>query len=77
MDILALISFSRPNIGESLLVEINPRLTTSYIGYRKLTNENLMEHILFPERFPKPILWKDQTVQFSLQEKSVNKEGQQ
>lgn len=41
-----------------LIVEINPRLTTSYVGYRQLTADNLAERIVkgnagFPE-----IQWK-------------------
>lgn len=52
-----------------LIVEINPRLTTSYVGYRALTDDNLMKHILFPkpiipEQQPIPIRWKGQSVQF-------------
>lgn len=31
-----------------IVVEINPRLTTSYLGYRQLTAENLASRILFP-----------------------------
>lgn len=34
--------------GEPLLVEINPRLTTSYVGYRALTHDNLAERVLRP-----------------------------
>jgi predicted ATP-grasp superfamily ATP-dependent carboligase len=36
---------------DPVLVEINPRLTTSYLGYRKLMDDNLAERILFPQRF--------------------------
>lgn len=32
-----------------VVVEINPRLTTSYLGYRLLTTENLARRILSPE----------------------------
>ncbi|MBX3438046.1 MAG: ATP-grasp domain-containing protein, partial [Planctomycetaceae bacterium] len=31
-----------------LIVEINPRLTTSYLGYRKLAAENLAARMLTP-----------------------------
>jgi predicted ATP-grasp superfamily ATP-dependent carboligase len=48
-----------------LLVEINPRLTTSYLGYRALTDENLAERILFPERRWRPITWKGGGVEFA------------
>ncbi len=29
--------------GEVVVVEVNPRLTTSYVGYRKMTDFNLAE----------------------------------
>jgi predicted ATP-grasp superfamily ATP-dependent carboligase len=41
-----------------VIVEVNPRLTTSYLGYRRLTDENLAERLLFPERFPHAITWR-------------------
>ncbi len=52
-----------------LIVEINPRLTTSYVGYRALTDDNLMKRILLPqpiipEQQSNLICWKGQTVQF-------------
>lgn len=47
-----------------LIVEVNPRLTTSYLGYRLLARDNLAERLLFPERFPHPIAWKAGTVTF-------------
>ena len=37
--------------SEPVVVEINPRLTTSYLGYRELMTENVAERILFPSRF--------------------------
>ena len=46
------------------IVEINPRLTTSYIGYRQLCEDNLMERLLFPERFSEPLQWCDGMVSF-------------
>jgi len=49
---------------EVVIVEINPRLTTSYLGYRVLSEENLSERILFPERFTQTIRWKSCEVQF-------------
>ena len=33
------------------IVEINPRLTTAYLGYRQIITDNMAERILFPERF--------------------------
>ena len=47
-----------------LICEINPRLTTSYLGYRRLAYENLAERMLFPERDSTPIAWKDGRVRF-------------
>src|SRR5690606_12036712 len=49
---------------QPLLVEINPRLCTSYLGYRRLTDDNLAAVMLpwWPQR---PMTWKDQTVQFA------------
>ncbi len=52
-------------VDHPLLVEVNPRLTTSYIGYRSLTVENLAERILYPQRDFPPIDWKKQAVSFS------------
>ena len=46
------------------IVEINPRLTTSYLGYRRLTDDHLAERLLFPEcEFPS-IVWKPNHVVF-------------
>lgn len=47
-----------------VVVEINPRLTTSYLGYRALTDENLAERMLFPKRFNGPVKWKQGAVEF-------------
>lgn len=53
-----------------LIVEINPRLTTSYIGYRRCCSANLMERLLFPERFPLSLRWDSATVSFTPQDVS-------
>jgi predicted ATP-grasp superfamily ATP-dependent carboligase len=37
--------------NQPVIVEINPRLTTGYLGYRELMDENLAERMLFPQRF--------------------------
>lgn len=50
---------------QMVIVEINPRLTTSYLGYRVLTEENLMERLLFPERFPLRVRWADRATRFT------------
>jgi tyramine---L-glutamate ligase len=47
-----------------VIVELNPRLTTSYIGYRQLCADNLMERLLFPDRLQEPLRWKPGTVSF-------------
>jgi hypothetical protein len=47
-----------------LLVELNPRLTTSYIGYRQLCADNLMERLLYPDRFAQTLQWRDGSVSF-------------
>ena len=50
--------------AQPMLLEINPRLTTAYAGYRQLAPENLAERILFPARFPDPIGWNTDRIQF-------------
>ena len=49
-----------------LIVEINPRLTTSYVGYRQLCRDNIAERLLpgagRPQ--PEPLRWKRETVSF-------------
>lgn len=47
-----------------VVVEINPRLTTSYLGYRALADENLAKRMLFPDRFHHPISWRVGRVTF-------------
>lgn len=49
---------------ELLIVELNPRLTTSYIGYRQLCADNLMERLFFPDRVHHPLRWRDGSVTF-------------
>ena len=55
------------NEGKVHVVEINPRLTTSYVGLRALSLTNLMDLILAPERgAPMPsVQWKPGVVEFS------------
>ncbi|MFH5803487.1 ATP-grasp domain-containing protein [Alienimonas sp. DA493] len=43
---------------DPVLIEVNPRLTTSYLGYRALTPDNLAERLLFPERSFPPLRWR-------------------
>ena len=51
--------------AEPLIVEINPRLTTSYLGYRELASENLAMRILAPDRRNGPIRWESSEVRFT------------
>ncbi|NNJ27842.1 hypothetical protein LzC2_39520 [Planctomycetes bacterium LzC2] len=50
---------------DPVLIEVNPRLTTSYLGYRALTPDNLAERILFPERSFPPLRWNPGTSTFT------------
>jgi predicted ATP-grasp superfamily ATP-dependent carboligase len=47
-----------------IVVEINPRLTTSYLGYRALAAENIAEWLLLPARFRRPVQWRSGSVEF-------------
>ena len=50
--------------GSAIVVEINPRLTTSYLGYRELAEANLAERLLSAERARPPISWRAGVVLF-------------
>ncbi len=54
-----------PPDGSPVVVEINPRLTTSYLGYRRLTPANLAERLLDPERGRPAVTWLPGRVEFS------------
>ena len=47
-----------------MIVEFNPRLTTSYVGYREIIDQNLAERILFPERFDTAIETNGRRIEF-------------
>lgn len=47
------------------IIEVNPRLCTSCIGYRQLTSENLTQRMLFPEASAAPVRWHTKTVHFA------------
>jgi predicted ATP-grasp superfamily ATP-dependent carboligase len=47
-----------------VVVEINPRLTTSYLGYRALAENNLAEWMLIQGRFESGIHWRNGQVEF-------------
>ena len=46
------------------VVEINPRLTTSYVGYRQLTNDNLARRVLLPGDSGGAIGWLPKIVEY-------------
>jgi predicted ATP-grasp superfamily ATP-dependent carboligase len=47
-----------------VVVEINPRLTTSYLGYRALSENNLAEWMLMPSRFARGVAWREGVIAF-------------
>ncbi len=47
---------------EPVLIEINPRLTTSYLGYRTLTDDNIPARLL--DANVPPLWWKSEPVTF-------------
>ena len=51
--------------SDAVLVEVNPRLTTSYLGYRALTADNLSRRILQPQATHRDIVWAHDQVQFA------------
>jgi predicted ATP-grasp superfamily ATP-dependent carboligase len=50
--------------GVPIAVEINPRLTSSYLGYRRLATENLAERIVAPKAIRPPAHWRQGWVEF-------------
>lgn len=53
-----------PDDGPPVVVEINPRLTSSYHGYRKIAATNLAPRILESGVARTPVAWRDATVTF-------------
>jgi predicted ATP-grasp superfamily ATP-dependent carboligase len=51
--------------ADPLFVELNPRLTTSYIGYRALTDDNLLRRFFDSDAALQPVRWRDDVVVFS------------
>ncbi len=49
---------------EPVLIEINPRLTTSYLGYRLLTDDNIAARLIDPST--PPLRWKSEAVTFTV-----------
>jgi len=52
------------NSSRVVVVEANPRLTTAYLGYRALAQENLAARILDPGDCADPIVWRPGEVVF-------------
>jgi predicted ATP-grasp superfamily ATP-dependent carboligase len=52
------------NPRQPVIVEINPRLTTSYLGYRALAENNLAEWMLMQGRFERGVRWRNGVVEF-------------
>jgi len=50
--------------GPPTVVEVNPRPTTSYLGYQRLAAENLAGRVLDPETSRPPIRWRNGRVEF-------------
>lgn len=55
-----------PTDGRPLVVEINPRLTTSFLGYRALAAESLLVRLIEPR--DAPIRWRSGEVSFDVPE---------
>ena len=49
---------------EPMLIEINPRLTSSYLGYRQLTDDNIPARLLATNS--EPLRWKSAPVTFTV-----------
>lgn len=49
---------------EPVLIEINPRLTSSYLGYRRLTNNNIPSRLL--DANAPALRWKSEPVTFTV-----------
>lgn len=50
------IDFIRKSSGKLYLIEINPRLTTSYIGIRRITKANPMLLLIHPDTDPEDVI---------------------
>lgn len=59
------VSSSRLQGPCATIIEVNPRLCTSYAGYRKFTSVNLAARMLCLRTEPAVIRWKRQAVRFS------------
>jgi len=52
--------------ADPVIVELNPRLTSSYLGYRNICKQNLAERIIFPETQPGSCTWKNIETDFTV-----------
>ncbi len=53
------------NSGVPLLVDINPRLTTSYLGYRELCSQNIAELLINRDSFAPSVTWNEGAIEFT------------
>jgi predicted ATP-grasp superfamily ATP-dependent carboligase len=53
-----------PNDGPPVIVEINPRLTSSYLGYRRIAKANLAQRVLQPDAEAPPRAWDERPISF-------------
>ena len=53
------------NPAEPLVVEINPRITTSYLGYSRLCEQNLMASMLQADSDTGELTWKSEQLEYS------------
>ncbi|MDA1231797.1 MAG: ATP-grasp domain-containing protein [Planctomycetota bacterium] len=67
-DLLVDLSAPQDSATSVVVVEINPRLCTSYVGYRVLAVDNLAD-VLLQRRDNLTIQWKRQVVSFRVNEK--------
>jgi len=67
------VSHDDAGVTQAHVIEINPRLCTSYVGYRAVAEENLARHLLAPSLWEtglnpshpsQPLSWKKTTVRF-------------
>lgn len=49
---------------DPVIIEINPRLTSSYLGYRQLTDDNIAARLL--DASVTPLRWKSEAVTFTV-----------
>ncbi len=53
------------NPNEPVVVEINPRITTSYLGYSRLCEQNLIARWLADDTHCGELTWRDETLEYS------------